>query len=97
NDTSLQKACTSWSLTPEQVQLFFELSEEYKTLPYSEFYQVPCSISGKITFNKHIWHYKINGGGTAVSTDGKGKRYWGCKDPKCATLICIPTDMMRGE
>ncbi len=93
----LYKACQDWSMTEADVRRFFSLSTPYEDNPYSEFYQLPCSISGRIEVDGQVWDYEINAGGVGKWT-GKGKsRYWGCAAKECASLLLLPTDSMTGE
>lgn len=93
----LEAACLDWSLTPEQVRTFFDLGRRYKENPYSEFYQLPCIISGRILAEDRIWHFEINGGGTATwSSDGQ-TRYWGCRAERCGSLVLLLSDGMSGD
>lgn len=93
----LQAACRRWTLTPLQVERFFAISQRYSDSPYGSFYQLPCSISGKILAEQRAWEFDINGGGTATWVSGNEVRYWGCSAKECEPLILLLTDGMSGE
>lgn len=93
----IETACGEWSLTPEQVRAFFELSSRYEEYPYSEFYQVPCTISGEISAEGHVWRFEINGGGTATWSSDSQARYWGCSAEQCEPLVLLLSDGMSGD
>ena len=77
--------------------MFFELSERYAESPYSAFYQVPCSISGKIEVEGKTWNFVIGGGGAASWSRGNEIRYFGCSAQACGPLVLMPTDLMDPE
>ena len=91
---SLQAACDAWQLSAWQVERFFRLSERYASTPYSDFYQVPCSISGELQTDGRIWTFEINGGGAATLRAGGRTRYWGCRAEECGTLVLLEPDLM---
>lgn len=92
-----EKACRDWRLTAQEVENFFRLSERYDENPYSQFYQIPCSISGKLNAGEKSWDFVIGGGATATWTDGKETRYWGCAAKACAPLVLMPYDGMNPD
>ncbi|WP_140728017.1 MULTISPECIES: hypothetical protein [Gammaproteobacteria] len=94
---SLQKACGGWSLSKLDVKRFFQLSNSYKESPYEEFYQVECSITGKLQVGGRVWDYEINGGGMAQWKAAGEVRYWGCVANECRSLVLLPPDAMSGE
>lgn len=96
-DGPVRDACRKWSLTPAQVKQFFALSKRYSGNPYSEFYQVPCSISGVIEAEGREWKYEIKGGGTATWIGDGEVRYWGCAAKECEPLVILLTDSMSGD
>ncbi|MDN5780466.1 MAG: hypothetical protein L0H23_00345 [Luteimonas sp.] len=93
----LESACRNWRLSDRDVARFFELSETYAQSPYSAFYQVPCSISGKIEAEGKAWDFVIDGGGTATWSHGNETRYFGCSAKACEPLVLMPTDLMDPE
>ncbi|MNM29872.1 hypothetical protein D3C81_404200 [compost metagenome] len=92
----LESQCSAWSLTPGQVQELFALSESYQESPYSQFYQLPCSISGEATLEGRLWHFVINGGGIVTLSNGGEAKYLGCRDKRCEPYILLLTDDMEG-
>lgn len=92
----LHEACRKWTLTPAQVERFFAISKTYSETPYSEFYQLPCAISGELSVEGRTWAFEINGGGTATWTGDGEVRHWGCSAEACETLLLLPTDGMKG-
>lgn len=76
---------------------FFRLSERYDESPYSQFYQLPCSISGELQAEGKTWQFTINGGATATWNHQGVTRYWGCSAKACEALVLMPTDMMNPE
>lgn len=76
---------------------FFELSEPYKEIPYGSFYQVPCSISGKLKAEEKVWDFVVEGGATATWNIGKETRHWGCTAKACAPLVLAPYDGMNPD
>lgn len=93
----LESECSAWSLTPSQVQELFALSESYQESPHSQFYQLPCSISGEASLEGRLWQFEINGGGTATLSNGDEVRYLGCRDKRCEPYILLLTDDMEGS
>ncbi|MEN1929674.1 hypothetical protein WCE37_11875 [Luteimonas sp. MJ250] len=93
----LEAACGDWRLSGQQVAEFFQLSRQYEQLPYSEFYQLPCSISGKLRSEGGTWDFVIGGGGTATWSRGGQTRYFGCSAEACAPLVLLHTDLMDPE
>lgn len=90
----LEAACRDWKLSNREVVEFFEYSDEYPSLPYGQFYQLPCSISGSLQHGGVRWRYAIGAGGTAVWTREGQSRYWGCSDRQCEPLVLLLTDFM---
>jgi len=90
----LETACRRWRLSAQQVAEFFRLSREYEEPPYSAFYQLPCSISGKLRSEGTTWHFVIGGGGTATWSKGGQTRYFGCSADACEPLVLLPADGM---
>lgn len=93
----LRSACEKWTLTPAQVERFFAISQRYPESRYSEFYQLPCAISGALEEGGRTWAFEINGGGMAIWKAGDEVRNWGCSAKECRSLVLLPTDEMRGE
>jgi len=94
---ALESACRNWHLTDRQVATFFELGEAYEQSPYSAFYQLPCSISGKLEADGKAWNFVIDGGGTATWSHGNETRYFGCSAKACEPLVLMLTDFMDPE
>jgi hypothetical protein len=94
-DKALAEACASWQLTKAQAQQFFQLSTPYKESPYSEFYQLPCSIEGVVEAEGKTWDFNINAGATAVWSRGAEVRYFGCSAPACEPLVLLMPDGMN--
>ncbi len=93
----LEPECAAWTLSPSQVRELFVLSERYETAPHSNFYQLPCSISGEATMEERRWRFVINGGGVVTLTSGDEIRYLGCRDERCEPYILLLTDDMEGS
>lgn len=91
---ALEVACGAWRLSDRQVATFFKLSRRYEESPYAAFYQVPCSISGKIEAEGKAWDFVIGGGGTATWSHDSETRYFGCGVRACESLVLMPTDFM---
>ena len=96
-DDPLEVVCREWSLNPAQVRQFFALSSQYTDVPYGEFYQIPCAIEGNISAEGRVWHFAINGGGTATWRSGSEVRYWGCRSKECDPLVLLPSDGMDSD
>jgi hypothetical protein len=94
-DEALVAECAKWKLTRDQVQRFFQISTSYKDSPYSEFYQLPCSIDGVVEAEGQTWEFTINAGATAVWKRGKEVRYFGCSAPACEPLVLMMPDGME--
>lgn len=94
-DEALVAECAKWKLTKEQVQRFFQISTSYEENPYSEFYQLPCSIEGVVEAEGKTWEFTINAGATAVLKSGKEVRYFGCSAPACEPLVLMMPDGME--
>lgn len=90
----LEAACRDWRLSARQVATFFQLGQRYEQRPYAAFYQVPCSISGKLRAEGKTWDFVIGGGGTAIWTHGEEERHFGCSADACEPLVLLPTDLM---
>lgn len=91
---SLEEACRTWRLSPSQVQAFFHLADAYEDRPYDRFYQVGCSISGRLRAEGRDWRFAINGGGIATWENDSTIRHFGCSARECETLLLLPTDGM---
>ncbi|GHH61339.1 hypothetical protein GCM10009090_37750 [[Pseudomonas] boreopolis] len=94
---SLREACSGWSLSKNDVKRFFQSSNSYRDSPYGEFYQVDCSITGRLRADGRVWDYEINGGGTARWKAEGEVRHWGCEASECRSLVLLPPDAMSGE
>ncbi|MFL5357753.1 hypothetical protein [Archangium sp.] len=94
-DEALIAECAKWKLTKEQARRFFQISNSYKENPYSEFYQLPCSIEGVVQAEGRTWEFTINAGATAVWRSGKEVRYFGCSAPACEPLVLMMPDGME--
>lgn len=93
----LEQACRSWTLSPQQVERFFVLSDSYDERPYSGFYQVECGISGRLFAEGRQWAFSINGGGAAIWQADDTTRHFGCAAAGCADLVLLPSDGMEPE
>ena len=93
----LEEICRRWTLSPEQVESFFRLSDSYPEAPYSRFYQVGCGISGQLHAEGERWTFAINGGGTAIWQTGETTRHFGCSAPGCSSLLLLPSDGMEPD
>lgn len=93
----LEEACRNWTLSAEQVESFFQLSDTYRETPYSRFYQVGCGISGQLRANGQRWTFAINGGGTATWHAGEAIRHFGCSVSGCSSLVLLPSDGMESD
>lgn len=96
-NAALLGQCRAWTLTPEQAGRFFALSEEHLESPYSEFYQLPCSIAGNLVQDGKAWKFRINAGATAVWTSGAETRRFGCSAPSCAEFVLLMPDGMNPD
>lgn len=90
----LEGACRAWTLSPQQADAFFRFSQPYPDAPYDRFYQVACGISGRLSADRRVWTFAINGGGTATWQDGDTVRHFGCAAPECEPLLLLPPDGM---
>lgn len=70
------------------------LSTEYEELPYAQFYQLPCAIRGRLDQNGRNWNFTVNAGATAVLTNGKDERFFGCRAAGCEALVLMMPDGM---
>lgn len=93
----LEKACDAWALSPSQVETFFALAMAYPDRPYTQFYQVGCSLSGRVHRDGREWRFAINGGGTATLQAGDTLRHFGCSAPGCEALLLLPSDGMEPD
>lgn len=93
----LEAACGEWQLSGQQVVEFFQLSRQYRQSPYSELYQQPCSISGKLRSEGATGDFVIGGGGTATWSHGGQTRHFGCSAEACAPLVLLHTGLMDPE
>jgi hypothetical protein len=94
-DATLASECAKWQLTKEQARHFFQKSKTYPDSPYSEFYQLPCSIDGIIAAEGKTWEFTINAGSTAIWRSGKEVRHFGCVDSACEPLVLMMPDGMN--
>ncbi|GAA3914464.1 hypothetical protein [Luteimonas lutimaris] len=90
----LEAACHEWRLSAQQVAEFFRLGQQYEQPPYAGFYQLPCSISGKLRSEGVTWDFTIGGGGTATWSNGGQARHFGCSVEACEPLVLLPADGM---
>lgn len=90
----LETACRDWRLTRAQVAEFFRLGQQYEQPPYAGFYQLPCSISGKLRSEGVTWDFTIGGGGMATWSSGGQTRHFGCSVDACEPLVLLPADGM---
>lgn len=90
----LENACRDWRLSRDQVAEFFRLSRRYEQSPYAGFYQLPCSISGKLRSEGVTWDFTIGGGAAATWSHDGQTRYFGCNVDACEPLVLLPADDM---
>ena len=89
-DGVLLGACEKWSLKDDQIRKAISLSKPYEALPYGEYSQTPCNMSGTVTINGKTWDYLLNGGGIiTLSIDGM-VRYRGCDTDACKPYLLLP-------
>lgn len=93
----LESACGKWRLSAQQVERFFQLSERSDESSYDAFYQIPCSISGKLDADGKSWNFVIGGGATATWTNENEIRHWGCAEKACGPLVLMPYDGMNPD
>ncbi|MDR7194522.1 hypothetical protein [Luteimonas terrae] len=93
----LEDACQAWTLSPQQVDRFFRSSQTYSEVPYGEFYQVACGVSGRLSAEGRVWTFQINGGGTAIWRNGETMRHFGCASETCEPLLLLPPDGMAPD
>lgn len=89
-DGVLLGACDKWTLKDEQVRQLIAMSKPYSALPYGEYSQTPCNMSGTVTIDGKTWDYLLNGGGIiTLSIDGM-VRYRGCNADACKPYLLLP-------
>lgn len=89
-DGVLLGACDKWTLKDEQVRKLIAMSKPYIALPYGEYSQTPCNMSGTVTIDGKTWDYLLNGGGIiTLSIDGM-VRYRGCNADDCKPYLLLP-------
>ncbi|RUT65070.1 hypothetical protein CKG00_00640 [Morganella morganii] len=89
-DGVLLGACDKWALKDEQIRKLIALSKPYTALPYGEYSQTPCNMSGTVTIDGKTWDYLLNGGGIiTLSIDGM-VRYRGCNADACKPYLLLP-------
>lgn len=89
-DGVLLGACDKWTLKDEQVRKLIAMSKPYIALPYGEYSQTPCNMSGTVTIDGKTWDYLLNGGGIiTLSIDGM-VRYRGCNADACKPYLLLP-------
>lgn len=96
-DNTLAAACRDWAPDSDAIKAVFTLSREYSEELYSQFYQTPCDVSGKIFIDGSEWYFFLNGGGVMTLTRNKQIIYRGCSDARSAPYILLLTDAMSGE
>ncbi|HCE8948833.1 hypothetical protein [Morganella morganii] len=90
SDGVLLGACDKWTLKDEQIRQLIALSKPYTALPYGEYSQTPCNMSGTVTIDGKTWDYLLNGGGIiTLSIDGM-VRYRGCNADACKPYLLLP-------
>lgn len=97
NDQAILQACKNWQLNKQQVKHFFEQSDSYTDYPYTEYYQVPCKITGTLKSQGKIWPFTIDGGATGKWRNQQTTKYFGCKKSACESLVIMPTDNVNPE
>ncbi|MBW5405755.1 hypothetical protein ACISK3_11205 [Morganella morganii] len=89
-DGVLLGACDKWTLKDEQIRQLIAMSKPYSALPYGEYSQTPCNMSGTVTIDGKTWDYLLNGGGIiTLSIDGM-VRYRGCNADACKPYLLLP-------
>jgi len=76
--------CKAWSLSPEDAEAFFAMSQSVDTRSWHEdFDDAPCTISGTVQRDGVEWQFSINGAAKATLTHGTTVRYVGCELHEC--------------
>lgn len=85
--------CKKWSLTKEDSEKFFALSDELTTESYyHDFDTAPCKISGVLDIDGSVWKFTINGAAKAILRSDDIVRYVGCNKPACSPLVMWPAE-----
>lgn len=76
--------CKAWSLSPEDAEAFFAMSETVDANSWREdFDDAPCTISGTVQRDGVEWQFSINGAVKATLRHGTTVRYVGCELHGC--------------
>lgn len=94
-DRKMEAACRAWTLDHHQVARFFALAREYPEPQRRTFDWLPCTIKGTLVAEGRSWQYEINAASTATWTSQEERRYWGCSEKRCATLVLMVPDNGR--
>lgn len=90
--------CRKWSLTKEDSEEFFELTDELSIESYyHDFDTAPCKISGALKMDGSVWKFTINGAAKAILRSGEMVRYLGCRKPGCSSLVMWPVEEQNTE
>ncbi len=98
SDMAMADACKQWSLSPKQVERFFQLGELLDgVVLHHQFYWLPCSIEGRLHDGAgQVWNFRINGAATATTWRGDGptrEEYrWGCRRKGCEDLVLMAAE-----
>lgn len=88
--------CDSWSLTAEQAQRFFKVSDEYLEGRFQLFHWLPCNVSGVLETEGRRWNFIINQAATGIWRDGDTVRLWSCTGEDCKQLnLMLPVDELE--
>lgn len=91
---ALEAQCKAWSLTREQAETFFRLSKPITgEEKHGAYYDLPCSVKGRLQAEGRTWDFAIDGAATSTWTSGAETRSFGCSDPACEPLVLM---MPRG-
>lgn len=87
---ALEAECKRWALTREQAQTFFRLSKPITgEEKHGAYYDLPCTVTGRVRAEGRTWDFAIDGAATATWTSGNEVRLLGCSDPACEPLVLM--------
>jgi hypothetical protein len=95
---SIIDACSAWTLTKEEVAIFFTHSKLINSYEKNNhYYFMPCEIKGTLVRNDTTFNFSINAGSTAELIFRDIIFYYGCSDNICSKLVLMPPDIGNEE
>ena len=90
---ALIEACKAWDLTKADVLTILLKSKRITSYEKnSQFYYLPCEITGTLMRNDTIFNYSVNAAATSMLFFKDVIYYYGCKDTLCNKFFLLNPD-----